>query len=295
MGSQHFAFTSSPCVPYGSQHPQDFPCAADVNRPLQIVDLIYSCFQRIGKTCCVHPTTNSLKSWRRLTNFSKMVGPTLKITKWNGPSWFICVSNFKAHFASLFLCEWEAVVAMPQPQPLDQRGFSVFLCSDANERSSSGRPAPRCSHRSRKGESQPTFLRGQLLRSICVCRAPCKWPCVINSITVSIKSLNLMFFFWTDLIFFFYIRSNETKGICTNTVSPINLFKISLYHMTAVLHGSQSSGRRRGRGAEWGRGWWLPASGCVARTGQKGRVLLQDSTYLPLHVSNSESYGPAMI
>lgn len=71
-------------------------------------------------------------------------------------------------------------------------------------------------------------------------------------------------------------------------------FKISLFCMTAVLHGSQSPGRRGGRAAEWTHGRWLPASGCLARTGQEGRVLLQDSTVLPLHVSNSACYVPAV-
>lgn len=71
-------------------------------------------------------------------------------------------------------------------------------------------------------------------------------------------------------------------------------FKISLFCMTAILHGSQSAGRRGGRAAEWARGRWLPASGCLARTGKEGRVLLQHSTVFPLHVSNSACYVPAV-
>lgn len=81
---------------------------------------------------------------------------------------------------------------------------------------------------------------------------------------------------------------------CTKVVCCSSPFKISLFCMTAVLHGSQSAGRRGGRAAEWTHGRWLPASGCLARTGQEGRVLLQDSTVLPLHVSNSACYVSAV-
>lgn len=123
------------------------------------------------------------------------------------------------------MCEWEATVVMPQPQPLHQQGISVFLRSDANERSSSGRSAPRRGHGSWQGESQPTFLRGQLLWSICICRAPCEWPCCEWNKYQKFKLDDIIFFridkifhhikwdvrkkgfAWTLLVLFIFLRS----------------------------------------------------------------------------------------